>query len=171
MRPIISTLLFIAFVTVSYPAFAADYTREQILGALAVDPAAAMQNVSTPVAAPTEKDPYLLALQKLASDKPDPQLIQALLQYQFVYRAPENPLPAKVLGKIYLEQPDAVLAVYYKMPAAERIVLIPYLTFGYEKATQDKNPSLPRLVACQQKLDRLKGSLMNARSRDDGQQK
>jgi hypothetical protein len=149
------------------PAFAADYSREQILAALADVPPVAQQDPAHPPVAPQEKDPYLQSLQKMASAKPDPELIQALLQYQFAYRSPDNPLPGRVLGQVYLDQPDAVLAVYNKMPAAQRIVLIPYLIFGYDKATESKNKSLPKLVACQRKLDHLKGSLMNARSRDD----
>lgn len=164
----ISVLAAVLLALVASSGFAIDYNRQQIIAALTDLPAAdAHQNPQTPLVAPAEKDPYLLSLQKIATDKPDPELIQDLLIYQFAYRSPDNPTPARVLGKIYLEQPDAVLAVYYKMPAAQRVVLMPYLVFGYDKAIEGKNKSLPRLVACQKKLDHLQADLMNARSRDD----
>lgn len=129
--------------------------------------AAAVSDTTAQLESPQEHTPFLEALQKWASDKPDPELIDTLLNYILVYRSPENPLPALVLGRVFIEQTDAVLARYRSKPALERLALLPYLNFGYQKAVDGKNPSLPRLVEIRKKWDLLQADSINARARDD----
>lgn len=144
-------------------------SRDQIVAALAVTDDQ-LPNPNGPLAqnvAPTEKDNYLIALQKIASDKPDATLVGVLLRYQLAYLSPENPLPAKVIGTVFLEQPDTFASVFGELPAAGRVILSLYLQFGFNKAIEGRNLSSPKVVAAKKKFDKLEADVMNARSRDD----
>jgi hypothetical protein len=144
-------------------------TREEIMAALAVtdDQLPNSNGPLTRSAAPAEKDPYLLALQKCASDKPDAALVGVLLRYQLAYLSPENPLPAKVIGAVFLEQPETFTTVYAQVPAAGRVILSLYLEFGFNKAIEGRNLSSPKIVVAKKRYDKLQADVMNARSRDD----
>ncbi|PAW75643.1 MAG: hypothetical protein B9S32_17580 [Verrucomicrobia bacterium Tous-C9LFEB] len=147
------------------------YSRSDVLAALAVSgaqlPDAKVSPLPPQVAAPAEKNPYLLALQKMAVAQGDPELIAALLRYQLAYLLPDNDLPARVMGVVFYEQPDTFVRVYNEFPAAARVILGPYLKFGFEKTVEGRNASSPQVKAARKKFDALQGSLMNARSRDD----
>lgn len=147
-----------------------SFSRNEVLMALAVTDEQ-LPNVNAPprpqVAAPVEKDPYLLALQKMVVAQPDPELIATLLRYQLAYLSPENALPAKVIGVVFFEQTDTFVTVYNQFPAAGRVVLGAYLKYGFEKAVEGRNTSSPQVKAARKKFDKLQGSLMNARSKDD----
>jgi hypothetical protein len=155
---------------ISMPAKEGIISREAALNFLkeqVQQHAVAATDATAQLQSPKEHAPFLEALRKWASDKPDPELIDALLNYILMYRSPENPLPALVLGHVFVEQPDAVLAQYRGKPALERLALLPYLNFGYQKAVDGKNPSLPRLVEIRKKWDLLQADSINARARDD----
>ncbi len=138
-------------------------SRDEILSALAVPDAPFSLETSAKAVAPAEKDSALLALQKFASAKADPELIQLLLRYQLAYLSPDNALPAKVMGVVFLEQPDSFVTVYNHLPAAGRVVLGPYLQFGFNRAIEGRNLSSPQIKAAKKKFDALQASLMNAR--------
>lgn len=147
------------------------YSRESVLTALAVTdtqlPDVKVSPQPPQVTAPPEKNPYLLSLQKMAVAQADPELIATLLRYQLAYLSPENDLPARVMGVVFFEQPELFVRVYSEFPAAARVILSPYLKFGFEKTVEGRNTSSPQVKAARKKFDALQGSLMNARSRDD----
>lgn len=144
-------------------------TRDEVLLALAVtdDQLPDIKSPKPPVIAPSEKDPYVLALQKFASERPDPELIITLLRYQLAYRSPENETPARAMGVVFFEQPSAFSDVFVRLPAAGRVVLGPYLKYGFDKAVEGRNPSTLKIKDARKKMDKLQADLMNARSRDD----
>lgn len=155
----------------AHPAVAAPPSREALLQALEVtpdqinpvkDPATGQLSLPPPVSAPTDRDAAVEAAAKLAADTGDPELIAALLRYQFAYRSPENTVPARALGKVFLEQSDAFLQVYDEQNILMQVKLFPYLEFGYKAATRGKNKSIRKYQLTQKKLDRLSASLMNA---------
>lgn len=144
-------------------------SRDDVLAALAVTDAQ-LPDVNAPKPpqlAPAEKDVYLLALQKMATERADPELIATLLRYQLAYLSPDNATPAKVMGVVFFEQTDTFITVYNQFPAAGRVALGAYLKYGFEKAVEGRNTSSPQVKVARKKFDRLQGSLMNARSRDD----
>jgi hypothetical protein len=124
-------------------------------------PVAGEAQVIAPVPAPAELNPTLGELEALAVKTGDPELIDGLLAYQLAFLAPENDFPSRALGRLYYELGDSFLQQYRKLEPVRQIQLRPYLEFGWEKAVQGKNKSLPKIVERQKKLDALFASLMN----------
>lgn len=128
-----------------------ELSKADILNALKGDPA-------LPATAAA-----LLELDKQACKEPDDELIQALFDYQLAHQGASDPVPAQIMGRIYREQTDAFLAVYQKRPALDQFTLNPYLNYGWRKAIEGKNRSLPWVAKKQKRLDQLNADLMNVR--------
>ncbi len=146
-------------------------SRDQLLSALAVersqlapvqDPETGKLSLPPMVSAPADKDAAVEAAAKLAAQTGDKDLIRALLLYQFAYRGTDNATPAKALGQVFLEQPNAFLEVYKSLDTVMQVKLITYLEFGYKAVTHGKNKSIRKYKLTQKKLDALSGSMMNA---------
>lgn len=143
---------------------APQYSRDQVLQTL--------QEWTAPAAGAVLPDfdsrrPALAALEKLACDGADAELVRALCLYQLANPDTDFDFPARVLGQVYLEQPGTVLDVLRSLPGIAQIKLEPYLIFGWEQAVAEKNRSAPRIVERQKKLDRYKADLMNVSLREN----
>ncbi len=115
-------------------------------------------------APPTELNATVESLRKLASDKPDPELIRLLIQYQLTYLSPENDLPARTLGQLFYDQTSTFYTVYQSLKPDECVKLFPYLKFGWSKAIEEKNTSLPQVREKQKQFKKIEEGLINLRS-------
>jgi len=162
--------LSVLFVAIS-PASAQSSSRDQLLKALSVsrgqlapvkNPDTGELSLPPMVSAPESNNANVEAAAQLAAKTGDPELITALLLYQFAYRGADNTVPAKALGYVFLEQSDAFLKAYKELDIVMQVKLITCLEFGYKAATRGKNKSIRKYQLTQKKLDKLSGSLMNA---------
>lgn len=139
---------------------AAESDRQEVIRFLA-EPASSGAGA---ISSSPEEARMLAILEKEATQKPDPELTLALLKYQLAHPAPDDDMPARVIGRVFYEQTDVLLAALNQLKVHERVALWPYLYFGWGKAIEGKNRSLPQVVSRQKKLDLLHGNLMNAKS-------
>lgn len=125
-----------------------------------------LKNLPPAPSSPPEHAPYLEAVRANAVDQADPELTAALLRYQFIFRGTDNTLPATIVGEVFFEQTPTLVEELEKMPALQRVLVFPFIKFGFQKVTQGKLKSGRRYVRAKQALDRLHGRMMNARHYD-----
>jgi hypothetical protein len=116
---------------------------------------------------PPEDETSLLAAQALIQKTSDIELIKLLLQYQTVYLNPENDKVARIIGEIFYDQTSAFEEANEQLSANQRLLLFPYLKFGWSKVIEGKNTSLPSVLEKQRRFDKIARSLINLRGYQD----
>ncbi len=116
---------------------------------------------------PPEHESPLLRAQSYIRKTGDTELIKLFLQYQVAYLNPDNDRPARMIGEIFLDQPSAFQEGYELLSANHRLIVFPYLKFGWMKAIEGKNTSLPSLSEKQKRFDKIARSLINLRGYQD----
>ncbi len=119
---------------------------------------------------PLSPPEHLSSLQNIQSHirkTGDTELIKFFLQYQVAYLNPDNDQPARMIGEIFLDQPVAFQEGFELLSANHRLLVFPYLKFGWMKAIEGKNTSLPSITEKQKRFDRIARSLINLRGYQD----
>ncbi len=117
------------------------------------------QKAGPQTVAPKQHEAGLQRLEELAISGKQPMAMHYLMQYQLGYGNQSNPVPSKILGNVLVEQPDKFVEEFQKLPANQRIALMPYVSAGWQKATYGKNVSDPKYARVKQQIDALKASL------------
>jgi len=139
----------------------ADQLRSRVAGAEA--PRAGEIIPPGGVAAPAEDHGAVESVADAAAVAPHPELTGLLMQYMLVYRSPSSTVPAQALGKVYLEQTETFITEFRRLPVPAQKALWPFLEFGFRKATEGLNKSIPKIKKARSALDALAASLTNAR--------
>ncbi len=116
---------------------------------------------------PPEHESPLQSAQAYIRKTGDAELIKLFLQYQVAYLNPENDRPARMIGEIFLDQPSAFQEGFELLSANHRLMVFPYLKFGWMKAIEGKNTSLPSITEKQKRFDKIARSLINLRGYQD----
>ncbi|MES2309535.1 MAG: hypothetical protein V4507_11830 [Verrucomicrobiota bacterium] len=116
---------------------------------------------------PPENDPILLSIKNYILKTGDIELIKLLLQYQVAYPNPENDHIARALGEIFFNQTPAFEEAYEQLIPNYRLLVFPYIKFGWGKAIEGKNTSLPSVLEKQKRFDKIAQSLINLRGYQD----
>lgn len=97
----------------------------------------------------------------------DVELLKLLLQYQVSYQDPENDQIARMLGQIFFDQTNSFQEAYELLNANQRILVFPYLKFGWSIALEGKNTSIPFIAEKQKRFDKIARGLINLRGYTD----
>ena len=116
---------------------------------------------------PPEHEEMLKAIQSSIRKSGDPELIKLFLQYQVAYLNPDNDRPARLIGEIFLDQPKAFQEGFELLSPNHRLMVFPYFKFGWMKAIEGKNTSLPSVAEKQKRFDRIAQGLINLRGYQD----
>jgi hypothetical protein len=116
---------------------------------------------------PPEHEEMLKSIQTSIRKSGDPELIKLFLQYQVAYLNPDNDRPARLIGEIFLDQPKAFQEGFELLSPNHRLMVFPYFKFGWMKAIEGKNTSLPSVAEKQKRFDRIAQGLINLRGYQD----
>lgn len=121
------------------------------------------QNPQVTHLSPPEHLPTLKQIHQMIEKTKDSDLLKLLLQYQLAYRNPENDQIARMLGEIFFNNTSLFEESYERLNANERLLVFPYIKFGWSVVIENKNTSIPSIVEKQKRYDKMARGLINLR--------
>lgn len=167
----ILALLFFIFIPVHGENPTTATNRETMITflneAILTSAAAFAKDTTVKPLSPPEHEEMLKTIQSSIRKSGDPELIKLFLQYQVAFLNPDNDLPARLIGEIFLDQPKAFQEGFELLSPNHRLIVFPYFKFGWMKAIEGKNTSLPSVAEKQKRFDRIAQGLINLRGYQD----